>query len=61
MAFLREITTFQRTLADYSIKSSVGVWEVLIKKRHYVKMLQDNKETWCSEILVCIRSKVKNL
>lgn len=31
MAFLREITpTFQRTLADYSIKSSVGVWEVLI-------------------------------
>lgn len=34
MAFLREITpTFQRTLADYSIKSSVGVWEVLILKK----------------------------
>lgn len=30
MAFLREITTFQRTLADYNNKSSVGVWEVLI-------------------------------
>lgn len=34
MTFLCEITpTFQRTLADYSIKSSVGVWDVLISKK----------------------------